>query len=294
MTKTFAAVVLAALVLTTATRAADPPSRPDPALVKAYAAAEAIKGTEAKQEKLEADLIRDLDTFLAAAGPLTPELEKLTVEKTRAVAAGLHAMGKRLVAFHKDYEASNKTVAAAYAQAPPAFRAAGVTFRKFAAEEPYEEIKHDYVRLAEICDTLATRYEKRVAALPDEAKEIRETMKFVERTVLYLERHDALAASFPDLSVGADREKFLDTLKKYIDGYKDLRGSMDKFHEKLKEQAMDPRLRPADKGATALVSKTPTAVPSKSAPTPDGKPVPPASALPTPDLAALIASSRRK
>jgi hypothetical protein len=211
----------------------------------------------------------------------------MTAQKIREVAAKLHGMGLRILAFHKDYEASNKAVLAAYAQAPASFRGAGVTFRRFAAEEPYEEIKADYLRLAGICDALAGRYEKRALALPDEAKEVRETMKFVERTVVYLERHDVLAAAFPDLSAGADRDRFLDVLKKYVEGYKGLRGNLNKFHEKLKEQAMDPRLRPA--GGDAVASGRPKApVP------PAGPAAKPAADAPPQDLAALLPIDWRK
>src|SRR5690349_13258087 len=133
MKKLFAAVVLTAAVSQVAAgqQSNGPLTRPDPNVVKAYVSAEAIKAAEARQEKI------------------------------REVAAKLHGMGLRILAFHKDYEASNKAVLAAYAQAPASFRGAGVTFRRFAAEEPFEEIKADYLRLAEICDALAGRYEKR-------------------------------------------------------------------------------------------------------------------------------------
>jgi hypothetical protein len=239
--KTWFGATLAVAIVVAAGTAADPPPRPDPALVKMYAASESVKGAEEKQAKLEADLIRDLDKFLAAVGPLTPELEKLTVEKTREVAKSLHGMGKRLLAFHKDYEASNAALVGAYAAAPAGFRAAAGMYRGYAAEEPFKDIKLDYARLAEVCNLLAGRYEKRAAALPDEARQIRETMKFVERTVLYLERHDVVAAAAPDLAVGADRTRFLAGLKQYIDGYESFRKNMTKFHEKL---TSEPAVRP--------------------------------------------------
>lgn len=288
MRKMFAAVVLTAAVLQVAAgqQGNGPLTRPDPNAVKAYVAAEAIKAVEAKQDKSEAELIRDLDAFLDGMGKLSPALEKVTAEKVREVAAKLHGMGLRILAFHKEYEASNKAVLAAYSQAPAAFRGAGVSYRRFAAEEPYEEIKADYLRLAEICDALAARYEKRAVGLPDEAKEMRETMKFVERTVIYLERHDVLAAAFPDLSAGADRDQFLDVLKKYVEGYKGLRGNLNKFHEKLKDQAMDPRLRQA---GDAVASARPKILVPPAGPT-----AKPAADAPPPDLTVLLANARPK
>lgn len=282
-----AAVLTAAVTMAAAAEPAAPAplTRPDPNAVKAYAAAEAVKAAEAKQEKSEAELIRDLDAFLDGMTAVTPDLEKMTAEKVREVAARLHGMGLRILAFHKEYEASNAAMLAAYAKAPAAFRGAGVSYRRFASDEPFEEIKADYLRLAEICDALAGRYEKRAVGLPDEAKEVRETMKFVERTVVYLERHDVLAAAFPDLSAGADRDRFLEVLRKYVEGYKGLRGNLDKFHGKLTAQAMDPRLRPAVAAAAGRPKAPATPAPAGAKGANDGPP---------PDLTVLIARAPRR
>lgn len=253
---TFFAAALAAVTLAAAAaRAAEPtPAPPDPKVRMAQIAKEEVEYAEKALAKTEADILKEVDEAVAGMALDKPGAEKLAVDGMRRVAARGRALAKKLVEGHAAYAASAKALRGVYARSPAVFRDAAKTFRGYAAEEEFEDIKKDYLTCADTWESLAKVMEKRVEAIAAEEKAIAETMRMVERTGVFLERFEAHLASYPDLSAGEDRQKFLDQLRRYVQTYEGLRESLGKFNEQLKKQAVAPDLRPKA-GDTAVATR---------------------------------------
>lgn len=252
------AAAFAAVTLAAAARSAEPPpAPPDPKVRMAQIAKEEVEYAEKALAKTEADILKEVDEAVAGMALDKPGAEKLAVDGMRRVAARGRALAKKLVEGHAAYAASAKALRGVYARSPAVFRDAARTFRGYAAEEEFEDIKKDYLTCADTWDSLAKVMEKRVEAIAEEEKAIAEAMKMVERTGVFLERFEAHLASYPDLSAGEERQKFLDQLRRYVQTYEGLRGSLGKFNEQLKKQALAPDLRPKA-GDTAVVARPDT------------------------------------
>ncbi|MBA4064548.1 MAG: hypothetical protein C0501_12720 [Isosphaera sp.] len=255
----FAAAVTAATLAAAAANAAGPDAAPpDPKVRMAQIAKEEVEYAEKALAKTEADILKEVDEAVAGMALDKPGAEKLAVDGMRRVAARGRALAKKLVEGHAAYAASAKALKGVYARSPAVFRDAAKTFRGYAAEEEFEDIRKDYLTCAETWESLAKVMEKRVEAIAEEEKAIAETMRMVERTGVFLERFEAHLASYPDLSAGEDRQKFLDQLRRYVQTYEGLRGSLGKFNEQLKKQALAPDLRPKA-GDAAVASGRPDA-----------------------------------
>lgn len=249
-----AAVTAVALAAPPAGAAGPDAAPPDPKVRMAQIAKEEVEYAEKALAKTEADILKEVDEAVAGMALDKPGAEKLAIDGMRRVAARGRALAKKLVEGHAAYAASAKALKGVYARSPAVFRDAAKTFRGYAAEEEFEDIKKDYLTCAETWESLAMVMEKRVEAIAGEEKAIAEAMRMVERTGVFLERFEAHLASYPDLSAGEDRQKFLDQLRRYVQTYEGLRGSLGKFNEQLKKQALAPDLRPKA-GDTAVAAR---------------------------------------
>lgn len=270
---TFFATALAAVTLAAAAARGADPAPPDPKVRMAQIAKEEVEYAEKALAKTEADILKEVDEAVAGMALDKPGAEKLAVDGMRQVAARGRTLAKKLVEGHAAYAASAKALKGVYARSPAVFRDAARTFRGYAAEEEFEDIKTDYLTCADTWESLAKVMEKRVGAIADEEKAIAETMRLVERTGVFLERFEAHLASYPDLSAGEERQKFLDQLRKYVQTYEGLRGSLGKFNDQLKKQALAPDLRPKGGDGTAA---RPPAVAQPATPPAPAEPVRPA------------------
>lgn len=244
--------------------ASDGAPPPEPKVRLAQIVKEDVERAEIEVVRTEAVILKSIDEAISAMKIDKPEAEKAAMAGMKELASRGRKLGKAVLDGHADYAKATKSLKAVYNRAPATFRDAAGTFRNYATEEKFEEIKHDYLTCAVTWDTLATAMEKRVPAIEAEEKEIAGSLAFVERSVIFLERFEAFAAGYPDLPEAEQRAKFLNQLRRYLDAYEGLRGSLGKFHEQLKKQALAPDARRAAPESTFLarsesVNRTPAA-----------------------------------
>jgi hypothetical protein len=211
----------------------------DPRLKLAQLTKEAIETQEKDLAQLQAEVLRAIEGM--APGKL--DQEKLAVDGLKRLVSHLRGMAKELVEKHGKYAESAKALKDSMEKGAPAFREASKVFVKYAEEEPYKELKQDYLFLAEAWQDMAKVMEKRARELGAEPKEIAETMKYVERTAVFLERFETHLSSYPNLDTGAERQRYLEQMRKYVQGFEELRKLFRKFHGNLKSQALAPDLR---------------------------------------------------
>lgn len=258
---------VAVIAFTPFVRAADTP--PDPKVRMAQIAKEDVEKAEKEVARTEADTLKDFDAVIAAMKIDNPAAEKAAMAGMKELAARGRKLGKAVLDGHAAYTAAAKGLKAAYTNGPATFRDAAATFRRYAGEEPFEDIKKDYLACAATWETLAAAMEKRVKVIEAEEKEIAETMKFVERSVLFLGRFESFADAYPAMVDADQRAKFLEQLRRYVETYEQLRGNLGKFHDQLKKQALAPDLRPKPGDAVAATD-VPTGTTPANPAVPDG------------------------
>lgn len=180
------------------------------------------------------------------AGKFVPAEQKATIEALRVYVKSLRGIAADLLTHHKTFVSVQEQYRAALTTAPAKFRDASRLFLEYAAEEPFYEIKQDYERLAQDWLTLASLVERRAAevARDDKTRDWGDTLRYVERTALFLERLDAHLESFPiNLDSGEIRERHIADLKAYIDGFEALRKHLGTYREKLRNGAVSPGVR---------------------------------------------------
>ncbi len=144
------------------------------------------------------------------------------------------------------------------------FREASKSFEEYAREEPYEDIRKDYIRLAGIWTVLAKDLEKRTGQYDTENNELKEMLRYLERIALYLGRlHQHFEAS-PNTASIQEREKYIEDLKRFIKSFEKLRSLFGDFDKELRANALANDLPSAQsimasaKKATAAATEVPT------------------------------------
>lgn len=220
----------------------------EPQLRFAEFAKEAVTAKEKELSQIEEEIVKAIESV---------ELDRLDQAKLAAGAlrqfiGQLRKMAKDLLDKREAYFASNRSLKTTLEKSVPAFGEASKLFRQYAAEETqFDDIRRDYESLATAWDELGAVMTKRASGLDAEVEEIKKAMVYVERTELFLSRLEASWSVYENLEPDTDRQKFLDQLRKYAEGFEGLRRHLNGFNDKLKSEALAPELRRADTVAGA-------------------------------------------
>lgn len=239
----FVATVMSCLWWAPAPASAEGPKKSseqaeDPRLKLARLSKEAVEQQEKDLATIQEEIVRAIEGM----GPGKLEPEKLAVDGLKKLVGQLRGMAKELVEKHSRYVESTTSLKRAMEDSAPAFREASKLFRRYADEETYKDLQQDYIYLGQAWADMARVMEKRAKELDAEPKEVEATVQYLRRTALFLDRFAQHLDSFPDLSTGAERQRFLDQLRNYIQGFESLRSLFRQFHGNLKAQALTPEL----------------------------------------------------
>jgi hypothetical protein len=262
------------------------PGIPAEALAPARTARDRIEDSERRMVEEDQALAQALARM--EGGRFVPAEQKATIEALRTFVKGLRGIAADLLSHHLAFVSVQEEYRHALAAAPSKFRDANRLFLEYAAEELFYEIKQDYERLAQDWLTLSTLVERRAAEVErdDRTRDWGDTLRYVERTALFLERLDAHLESFPvNLDSGEIRERHLADLKAYVDGFEALRRHLNTYREKLRNGAVSPAVREEltttlrlQTASTYPVAFVPNAPPPRVV-TPELPPLPPGSYL---------------
>jgi hypothetical protein len=210
----------------------------DPRLALASDAKNKTETSEAKLNKTMAELFETLDLKLSSM-PDGIENERAAVEVMLAVTQKLNELAKSLIEKYDEYLVNVKKYKAALQAAIPVFLQAANANQEYAEQESYAAIADDYRMLADSWELMAKAYKQRADEIDGEA-DITETMQFVRRSAVFLDRLEAHLSSFPTTGeAGVQRDAFLQKLRTYIEGFEDLRLRMRTIHDHF-EKAVDP------------------------------------------------------
>jgi hypothetical protein len=224
------------------------------------------RGMKSNIEQKEQEIVQNELAIFQAIDQAMEKLQGNNLEAQQETLEGFHRMCGILSALaHKLLANRSKIITDAdqlnqlNMAAVPIFRKTAVLFQDYSREEPFDEIKQDYLVLADAWNALADLMEKRATRFTEENKELVEAIHFVERTALFLDRFKKHLDSLPNLQEFSDREHYLEQMRHYIKGFERFREQFRKFDTTLRSQAITASLRPknATKNPCDIIDKGP-------------------------------------
>ncbi len=211
----------------------------DPRLAHARRVKEHVERRERALALLQAELVHGIECL--ASGPLAQE--RLAWGGLRGLVAQHRALAKGVVEGHGRYVGAARALKGAMEEAAPRFREAGEVFARYAAEEPSEGPRRDYLALAGSWREVAGSLERRAVELGAEPTEAARVLEQVERAAVFLERYEGHLESHPHSDTAAERQRYLGQMRGHLRGFEELWRLVRKSHTNLKSQALDPELR---------------------------------------------------
>ena len=183
-------------------------------------------------EQISRDLDRLIDDLQTAGSSLTGSGQ--VAGRLGDLAARLRVMAKELIAkselLTKDQEALRKL----YRSAPQTLQGAATMFTRWADEEPYSDLKHDYRSTAKVLTDLSQAFVHRRQAVPlDLLENSAELNRYLERCALFLDRYEQAMRLVAGTSA-VPQEEYIDKLTRFRDGFRTLRQQFARYAETIK------------------------------------------------------------
>lgn len=214
--------------------AATPTLVSNPTLRTAQIAKQNLETREDEVIRLQAEMVAALQDAVENFDPTRFEATDNVIRSLQPLVRDLYKTSEDILKNEEAYLASLKQLHNAISSTPETFRAAGRLFDDYAAEEPFAEIKEDYLTLADSWRLMAVSVEQRGAAIVQEGNDMVAFKKHLVRSSLFLKRLDEHLSSYPDLSLERDRQQHLARMQRYAKTFEALRGSLRSVHDKLK------------------------------------------------------------
>lgn len=201
------------------------------ALSAAATTKDEIAKREAQLSRLQERMVANIEQMISSFDITRPGSADEVMRSMRPLVHQLNLTSKQLLANQDAYFDSLRSLHTAVVEAPTKYRAAAAAFERYAQDEPFDDIRKDYLVLAESWSLVASKMERRVSPIRQEGRDIIEFKKYLERTSLFLDRFETHLASFPDTPSG-DAE-FEMQMRRYVGGVESLRRLLLGFREKV-------------------------------------------------------------
>lgn len=192
----------------------------------------------AQQKELDTalfGLVKVVDDSITAFEPAKLGDPHLTLKAFKPLVSELRQLSNSLSEKEAKYVEALRSYRSKIQSAPQIYRTAGKMFREYAAEEPIEDFKRDYILLAETWEGCAEYEEARVKLLaPNTTSEIQAFQQYLARSAILLERLESHIDSLPDFGDDDQRAVYIAQLQRYVRGFEELRRLFRTFHEKLR------------------------------------------------------------
>ena len=306
VTATMVAVVVMASVTLSQVKADNPeiivtPVEKDPRLRLAETASETVERAEEIATEAGEMIVSEIDKAFAAINEILGDMDRQREEhpdrivraeyaltSIRKAANELLMLARSLAERQAVYIHNVESLKMAMLAAPVTYREAAKAFRAYAAEdEKYTDIRGDYLLMAEVWESLAVQLEQRAGELEPDSIDTKETLVYVARTAVFLQRLVAHLEALPRLDSLEMHERYREQLQRYIQSFERLREQMRLLHNDICSEAISSTLRA--KPAIQVPVQTTTSVIQLAA-----NSVEPSPQAATPPRAPLSASERRK
>jgi hypothetical protein len=133
---------------------------------------------------------------------------------------------------------------AALAKTPAAFRRAAEVYAQYAAAEDDLVFKEQYLEMSTRSKKLATVMEDRVKAAKGARVEVAQKLRFVEKSVVFLNRLEQFLAIYdPAVGRSAEVDSYLKQLDAYIDHFHASIGAFKALSDKIQSGATNPSVQ---------------------------------------------------
>jgi hypothetical protein len=166
----------------------------------------------------------DVDPNTASAAILLQEVKRL------------REIADQLLADHEKYVEAFQSLTNTLTQAPACFRKLAEEYASYERSEPFDELKKEYHQMSLTWLALAERTENRARTLKDSVPPLNDSLEFLRRTALFLQRLETSLEAYP-ITLGnpeESRQKIVEKYKLYIGEYDSLRNRLKEFHIEVK------------------------------------------------------------
>lgn len=144
--------------------------------------------------------------------------EKLVIDEFRTkLIPSLKKAATDLLTKKADFDKKFKLYQAAVQKAPAAFDAAAKQFQQYADQEEDMTFKENYLDMEQHARKWSKEMDQRHSRLDEMYKEVTEKTRFVEKSVLFLDRLDEFLQIYPDPDKAAEVQQYLQKLNNHIE-----------------------------------------------------------------------------
>lgn len=223
--------------------------KPDPAAIK-----DAETAQKAVQQK-ETELLKVLQEITDATKDLQPGdmlKEQMALDGFRKLLPLLKERSAWLLGKQEEFAKNMALYQAALEKTPAAFRRAGAEYARFAAEEEDLFFKEQYLDMANRSKKLVAAMEGRAKAVKDAQAEVAQKLKFVEKSVVFLNRLEEFLAIYdPANGKSAEVDAYLKQLDGYISHFHQSIGAFKQLSDRIQNTPASPSPSQAAAGRAA-------------------------------------------
>lgn len=179
-------------------------------------AEQAQKAVQDREERLVA-VLKEIEEAVRDMDPGNFVKERRALDGFKKVIPLLKERSAWLLDKQAEYSKNMEVYKAALEKTPAAFRRASDVYARFAAAEDDLFFKEQYIDMANRSQKLATAMEVRSKAVEVAQGEVAQKLRFVERSVVYLNRLEEFLAIYdPAAGKSAEVDSYLKQLDSYI------------------------------------------------------------------------------
>jgi len=201
-----------------------------------------LKATILEQERLLAEqqeeIFRATEAALTRFDPETLKNARETLDGMRELTRVLYLTGNDLLLLQSRFSESLATHEGTLFVGAESYLQAAEAARQWAKEAKFQNTKVNYLTMAETWEYFAERLAEKGRLVNGQETQLQATIAFLEETVLFLKRlHDHLSTLFRLDEIG-EREKYLDSLKTFIESYQRFESLFRDFHRQLSSHSL--------------------------------------------------------
>ncbi len=181
------------------------------------------------------DLCKKIDLAIGSISKHSFHGERLTLAIFEKIAAELIGEVQDVISAHESFAKSTKEYENLLKKIRPHFGAAEIAFREFAANEPYTDLKANYLQLAEIAFGIDQKLAVRELAIAPGVKQVNSSLQYIKRTEVFLHRLSDFLAVIPKHEI--DAELFVDRLGEYVERFQKMQDVLKRFSNVVGDDA---------------------------------------------------------
>lgn len=195
----------------------------------------------------EEALFESLDAALASIGGPSLAGERRTLEALVPAVLALKLQAENLATTHDEFLAALAHYKEGLAAFPATAKQLAAQNRRYADDEPYDDLRETYSTTAEMFEALGVQFAARAKSLQADEQAVEESFAYLERQALMLDRLSTALEALPALPAGYTPDELLDGLKTHAQRSQRLRDALKSFHQKLvSPQAISPTVKALD------------------------------------------------